>query len=58
MSMDPELSRKLDALVKGLMIGGSVGVIGGLFFLDMRRAFVLGLIAGFFAALTRLRMDR
>jgi len=40
------------------MIGGSVGVLGGLFFLDVRRALALGLISGFFAALTRLRMKK
>ncbi len=50
-------SKWMDALVKGILVGGSVGVLGGIFFLDMRRGFTLGLIAGFFAAVTKLAMD-
>jgi len=48
----------LEALARGVMIGGSVGVLGGLFFLDFHRALALGLISGFFAALTRLRLKK
>lgn len=50
-------SKWMDALVRGIMVGGSVGVLGGIFFTDMRRGFVLGLIGGFFAAVTKLAMD-
>ncbi|MBF0481143.1 MAG: hypothetical protein HQK81_10195 [Desulfovibrionaceae bacterium] len=48
----------LEALARGVMIGGSVGVLGGLFFWDFHRALALGLISGFFAALTRLRLKK
>jgi len=50
-------SKWMDALVKGILVGGSVGVLGGIFFMDMRRGFVLGLIGGFFAAATKLAFD-
>ena len=45
-------------LKRGLLIGGAVGVIGGLFFMDLRRGLVLGLIGGFFAVLTRRAIDK
>ncbi len=47
-----------DALKRGLLIGGAVGVIGGIFFMDIRRGLILGLVAGFFAALTRRAIDK
>ena len=43
---------------RGLLIGGAVGVLGGLFFMDMRRGLALGLIGGFFAVLTRRSLDK
>ena len=43
---------------RGLLIGGAVGVLGGLFFMDMRRGLVLGLIGGFFAVLTRRSIEK
>lgn len=43
---------------RGLLIGGAVGVLGGLFFMDIRRGLVLGLIGGFFAVLTRRAIDK
>ena len=42
---------------RGLLIGGAVGVLGGLFFMDMRRGLALGLIGGFFAVMTRRALD-
>jgi hypothetical protein len=45
-------------LKRGLLIGGAVGVLGGLFFMDMSRGLILGLIGGFFAVLTRRAIDR
>lgn len=45
-------------LKRGLLIGGAVGVIGGLFFMDIRRGLILGLIGGFFAVLTRRAIDK
>lgn len=48
-----------DAIVRGILIGGSLGLIGT-WFLDMDpiRAVGLGLIAGFLAGFTRYRMRR
>jgi hypothetical protein len=43
---------------RGLLIGGAVGVLGGLFFMDMTRGLVLGLIGGFFAVITRRAIDK
>lgn len=43
---------------RGLLVGGAVGVLGGLFFMDMRRGLVLGLIGGFFAVLTRRSIEK
>ncbi len=54
--MDKERSLIMEALVRGILVGGSVGVLGGIFFMDMRRGFTLGIIAGFFAAATRLAL--
>ncbi|EFL49654.1 conserved hypothetical protein [Solidesulfovibrio fructosivorans JJ]] len=48
----------MDALKRGLIIGGSIGVIGGLFFMDIRRGLILGLVGGFFAVLTRRAIDK
>lgn len=46
------------ALKRGLLIGGAVGVLGGLFFMDIRRGLILGLVGGFFAVLTRRAIDK
>lgn len=46
------------ALNRGLLIGGAIGVLGGLFFMDIRRGLILGLVAGFFAVLTRRAIDK
>lgn len=48
----------MEALKRGLIIGGSVGVIGGLFFMDIRRGLILGLVGGFFAVITRRAIDK
>jgi hypothetical protein len=58
MLKDYDQGEVTEALARGIMIGGSVGVLGGMFFLDLRRALALGLISGFFAALTRLKMQK
>ena len=47
-----------EALKRGLLIGGAVGVLGGLFFMDIRRGLILGLVGGFFAVLTRRAIDK
>ena len=47
-----------EALKRGLLIGAGVGVLGGLFFMDIRRGLALGLIGGFFAVLTRRALDK
>lgn len=40
-------------LVRGILIGGSLGVFAGLFgIVDMGRGAALGMIGGFFAGLT------
>lgn len=49
--------KMLDALARGVLIGGSVGVLYGLYALDMRKGLALGLIAGFAAALTKLAVE-
>ncbi len=57
--MNPEKRQEfMEALKRGLLIGGAIGVIGGLFFMDIRRGLVLGLVAGFFAVLTRRAIDK
>lgn len=57
--MDSEKRQQfLEALKRGLLIGGAVGVIGGLFFMDIRRGMILGLVGGFFAVLTRRAIDK
>lgn len=57
--MNPEKRQEfMEALKRGLLIGGAVGVIGGLFFMDIRRGLVLGLVGGFFAVLTRRAIDK
>ncbi len=57
MNGDPKNDFKED-LKRGLLIGGAVGVLGGLFFMDMSRGLILGLIGGFFAVLTRRAIDK
>ena len=47
-----------ETLKRGLLIGGAVGVLGGLFFMDIRRGLILGLVGGFFAVLTRRAIDK
>jgi len=43
-------------LVRGIVIGGSLGVLAGVFGLvDMARGAALGMVAGFFAGLTLAR---
>jgi len=40
-------------IVRGILIGGSIGVLAGVFgVVDMARGAALGMIAGFFAGLT------
>lgn len=43
-----------DAIVRGILIGGSLGIVGTWFMdMDPIRAVGLGLIAGFLAGITR-----
>ena len=59
MAQTPATKRPFkEDLKRGLLIGGAVGVLGGLFFTDMRRGLILGLLAGFFAVLTRRAIDK
>lgn len=47
-------------IVRGILIGGSLGVFAALFGVvdNMARAFGLGMIGGFFAGLTLARIRR
>jgi hypothetical protein len=49
-----------ESVMRGVMIGGGVGLIGGIFFLQPGRALFLGFVCGLLAGLThwRLRKDR
>ncbi len=48
-----------ESLKRGLLIGASVGVLGGIFFMkDIIGGLILGLVAGFFAVLTRRAIDK
>jgi len=46
------------AILRGLIIGGSLGMIAGWFGIDPARAFFLGTACGLLAGLTRLLADR
>lgn len=47
-----------DYLVRGILIGGSLGVLAGVFnFMDMARGAGLGMIMGFIAGLTLARRE-
>ncbi len=41
-----------DYLARGILIGGSFGIIGGWLFLDFRRGLFLGMLCGALAGLT------
>lgn len=41
-----------DYLARGILIGGSLGVIGGWLFFDFRRGLFLGMLCGALAGLT------
>ena len=58
MSTDEQRKAFWADVKRGLLIGGAVGVLGGIFFMDMRRGLALGLIGGFFAVLTRRSLDK
>lgn len=45
-------------VLRGLLIGGSVGMIAGWFGYDPGQALALGLISGLFAGLTKRWMDK
>lgn len=53
MSDKPTLT---DSVVRGIIVGGSIGAIAGWFFMDIGRAIGLGLIMGFLAGLTHARL--
>lgn len=46
----------LQALVRGILIGASLGIVAGLFFMDGARALALGGICGAFAGLTHYKL--
>jgi len=47
-----------DMLARGILIGGSIGALAGLFGMDPARAMLLGLVAGFLAGLTRYKLQK
>lgn len=52
----PEENPVLAALAKGILVGGSVGVLlSFLFSMELERSLALGLVCGFLAAFTRIR---
>ncbi len=42
----------LDYTVRGILMGGSVGVLAGLLFVDMSRGLFLGMLCGALAGIT------
>jgi hypothetical protein len=47
-----------EPIVHGVILGGSIGLIGGWFGMDPGRAVLLGLICGFLAGWTKYQLDR
>ena len=47
-----------EMLARGILIGGSIGAVAGLFGMDPARALLLGLGAGFLAGLTRYKLQK
>ena len=45
-------------VLRGVLIGGSIGMIAGWFGFDMGRALALGLICGLAAGLTKRHLDK
>lgn len=56
----PEKTKSIlsDCAVRGLILGGSIGLVAGLFGMDRMRAMILGLLCGFFAGLTRFLVEK
>lgn len=46
------LENTLEAMAKGILIGGSLGAIAGWFFMDTARALMLGALTGCLAGLS------
>lgn len=48
-----------DALVRGILLGGSVGIVGGLVLsMDLSRALFLGMLCGVLGAVTSYARSR
>jgi len=46
------------AVLRGVLVGGAIGMIASWFGYEPVKAFFLGIISGIFAALTRIMADR
>jgi hypothetical protein len=53
-----EQKSNTESIVHGIILGGSIGLIGGWFGMDPGRAVLLGLICGLLAGLTKYRLDK
>lgn len=49
---------KKDAIVRGIIMGGSIGLIAGWFGMNPSRALALGLICGLLAGVTKAFVDK
>jgi hypothetical protein len=47
-----------ESVMRGVMIGGAVGLVGGIFFLPPGRALFLGFVFGLLAGLTHWRLGK
>lgn len=54
--MDENKPTAMDTVVRGIIVGGSIGAIAGWFFMDTGRAIGLGLLMGCLAGLTHARI--
>lgn len=46
------------AIMRGVIIGGSIGMIASWFGYEPVKAFFMGIVSGIFAALTKIMADR
>lgn len=54
---DKRFAGTLNYLARGIILGGSLGVMAGWFLMDMSRAVTLGLLAGCLAGVTMKNMN-
>lgn len=58
MPEQPPQEFEIGPVLRGLLIGGSIGMIAGWFGMDVGRALALGLICGLAAGLTKRHLDK